>query len=68
VLCYYDNITGWSASQPVSVATYQMPGDVELVSNNSTSLNVSWLSSLDDSVVSHGIEYAKVRITHRQMA
>jgi proto-oncogene tyrosine-protein kinase ROS len=60
VLSYYDEATGFSTSLPVSATTYQSPNEVELLSKSATSLNISWLSSLDDSIFSHSIEYAKV--------
>ena len=60
VLAYDAEIMGFSASQPVSVRTYQNPYVVELQLATAAVLQISWMSSIDDSIVSHIIEFTEV--------
>lgn len=61
VLAYDADMTGYSASQPVTARTYQSPFGIELQSASTTNLSIAWTSSYDDSIASHVIEYAEVR-------
>jgi len=57
----YDSEKLWhSASNTVSVTTYQNPHDVELLAATSSSIYVAWVSPADDSVLQHTFQYTKV--------
>jgi len=68
VLAYDAEKTWYSASETVSATTYQSPHDVELLSKTSSSINVAWVSSADDSVLQHSFEYTKVSLHCRVMS